>query len=72
MELGNLERIEDLRLVWKNEAYDFTPWLAEEDNMNILENMIGIDISEGIREEILDNMKLIRRVIKCYHQRKEA
>ncbi len=31
MELGNLERIEDLRLIWKNEAYDFKPWLAEED-----------------------------------------
>ncbi|MCF6464752.1 DUF4268 domain-containing protein [Clostridium sp. Cult2] len=46
MELGNLERIEDLRLVWKNEAYDFTPWLAEEDNMNILGDTIGIDISE--------------------------
>lgn len=46
MELGNLERIEDLRLVWKNEASDFTPWLAQEDNMNILGDTIGIDISE--------------------------
>ena len=46
MELGYLEKIEDLRLVWKNEAYDFTPWLAEEDNMNILGDTIGIDISE--------------------------
>ncbi len=46
MELGNLERIEDLRLVWKNEAYDFTPWLAEEDNMSILGDAIGIEITE--------------------------
>lgn len=28
MQLGELERM-DLRSVWKNEAYDFTPWLAE-------------------------------------------
>lgn len=50
MELGNLERIEDLRLVWKNEAYDFTPWLAEEDNMSILGDAVGIEISEMTTE----------------------
>lgn len=46
IELGNLEKINDLRLIWKNEAYDFTPWLAEEDNMSILGDTIGIEISE--------------------------
>lgn len=50
MELGNLERIEDLRLVWRNEAYDFTPWLAEEDNMSILGDAVGIEISEMTTE----------------------
>lgn len=46
IKLGNLEKIDDLRLIWKNEAYDFTPWLAEEENMSILGETIGIEISE--------------------------
>ena len=28
--LGKLTKITDLRKVWKNESYDFTPWLARE------------------------------------------
>lgn len=35
MELGSLEKLEDLRIVWRHEALDFTPWLAEEDNIAI-------------------------------------
>jgi len=46
MELGYLNKIENLRKVWRNEAIDFTPWLAEEDNMNILADTIGVEISE--------------------------
>lgn len=46
MELGSLEKLEDLRIVWRHEALDFTPWLAEEDNIAILGNAIGIEISE--------------------------
>lgn len=50
MELGNLEKIEDLRVIWRHEALDFTPWLAEEDNINILGDAIGIEISEVTTE----------------------
>lgn len=50
MGLGNLERIEDLRQVWQHEALDFTPWLADEDNIAILGDAIGIEISEIITE----------------------
>lgn len=42
MQLGNLQRVRDLRSVWKNEAYDFTKWLAKEENLAILSNEIGI------------------------------
>ena len=44
MELGNLQKFRDLRSVWKNEAHDFTTWLAKEKNIAILSDEIGIDI----------------------------
>ena len=43
-QLGKLEKIEDLRSTWKHEAMDFTPWLAEEENLSMLSEAIGIDI----------------------------
>ena len=33
-----------MRSVWKNEAYDFTKWLAKEENLAILSNEIGIEM----------------------------
>lgn len=42
--LSKLEEIEDLRKVWPNEATDFTPWLAKEENLAQLSNAVGIDI----------------------------
>ncbi len=44
MKLGKLEQITDLRSVWKNEAKDFTPWLAKDENLEALGDAIGIDI----------------------------
>lgn len=44
MKLGKLEQITDLRSVWKHEAKDFTPWLAKEENLEILSEAVGIDI----------------------------
>lgn len=46
VQLGRLEKFKDLRLVWKNEAQDFTKWLAKEENLNLLGNELdmGIDL----------------------------
>lgn len=44
MKLGKLEQVTDLRSIWKHEAKDFTPWLAKEENMEILSEAVGIDI----------------------------
>lgn len=44
-QLGILEEITDLRQVWPKEAADFTPWLAEEENIAILADMVGMDIT---------------------------
>lgn len=46
--LGRIERIEDLRLVWKNEATDFTPWL--QNNIDVLSEALGLDIQLVDRE----------------------
>ncbi len=43
--LKKLEEIKDLRTIWANEASDFTPWLSEEDNIALLSDAIGIDIT---------------------------
>ena len=41
--LGRLEKVE-LRDFFKDEAKDFTPWLAEEENLQLLGETLGIDI----------------------------
>ncbi|MBF0383455.1 MAG: DUF4268 domain-containing protein [Magnetococcales bacterium] len=40
--LGQLQRVE-LRTIWQTEDCDFTPWLAQEENLAILGKTIGID-----------------------------
>jgi len=52
MGLGKFESV-DIRSEWKNEEYDFTPWLALEENIQILadELMLELDV-EGIEVPI--------------------
>jgi hypothetical protein len=48
--LGKLERVE-LRDIWKNEAGDFTPWLAKEENIAILGETIGRELEVEAQEQ---------------------
>ena len=41
--LGRLNKVE-LRDFFENEARDFTPWLAEEENLELLSDTLGLDI----------------------------
>ena len=52
-ELGRLERVE-LRGVWPNEATDFTPWLAEEENLSILAETLNMELEIEGREVKLE------------------
>lgn len=49
-ELGKIERVEDLRKIWPNEARDFTAWLAQDENLAMLGEAVGIDIDLEERE----------------------
>lgn len=49
-ELGKIERVEDLRKIWSNEARDFTVWLAKNENLTMLGEAVGIDINLEERE----------------------
>ena len=49
-ELGKIEQIEDLRTIWPHEEQDFSKWLAQEENLSLLSEAIGIDIVLEERE----------------------
>ncbi len=42
--LGKMTEVTDLRTIWKDEANNFTPWLAKEDNIALLGDKLGIEI----------------------------
>ncbi|MGN0478700.1 MAG: DUF4268 domain-containing protein, partial [Hominenteromicrobium sp.] len=48
--LGKIEKINDLRSVWPHEAHDFSKWLSHEENLALLSDTIGIEISLAERE----------------------
>src|ERR1700758_1105226 len=46
--LGTLESV-DLRQIWLDEARDFTPWLAQAENLQLLSNAVGLELEfEGM------------------------
>lgn len=59
--LGRLERV-DLREVWDTEAGSFTPWLAREDNLELLGKTIGVELELEATEK---NVGPFRADILC-------
>lgn len=47
--IGKLEKV-DLRDLWKHEERDFSAWLAQEENLAMLSDVIGVDINLIERE----------------------
>ena len=51
-ELGRLEQV-DVRTVWTNEATEFTPWLARQENLDILGETLGLSLeTESVEKEV--------------------
>lgn len=48
--LGRLTPVE-LRNIWSSEASDFTPWLAREENLSILGEVLGVDLELEAQEQ---------------------
>ena len=48
--LGRLEKVE-LRDIWEKEDMHFTPWLAKEENMDLLSSTIGLDLIVEAQEK---------------------
>ncbi|WP_282124991.1 DUF4268 domain-containing protein [Marinifilum flexuosum] len=43
--LGKLKKIDNLRTIWENEQTDFSKWLSKEENLELLSEEIGINLS---------------------------
>ena len=53
--LVKLEKIDNLRTIWKNETADFTKWLSQEENLNLLGEAVGMDLERiGTEERVGD------------------
>lgn len=61
MKLGRLEKL-DLRTYWKKEDTEFTPWLAREENIQLLSETIGIELEVKSQEK---NVGPFRADILC-------
>ena len=53
MTIPNLSRLEhvELREKFKSESSDFTPWLAEDENISLLGDTIGLDLQVEAQEK---------------------
>ncbi|MFH0980578.1 MAG: DUF4268 domain-containing protein [Planctomycetota bacterium] len=59
--LGKLEKV-DVHEYWANEAQDFTPWLAQEENIALLGEQIGQELEV---QQIEEHIGLFRADIVC-------
>ncbi len=56
MKLGKLKEI-DIREVWKHEQYDFSKWLASEENINELGNTLNLSLTDVETEKFVGNYR---------------
>lgn len=54
--LGKLEEI-DIRKVWQHEQYDFSKWLSEEDNIQLLGNALSLSLTDVETEKFVGSYR---------------
>lgn len=57
MKLYSLDEITDLRTIWSHESNDFTPRLSQDDNINVLADAIGLEITVDESESQVGNFR---------------
>ena len=57
-QLSTLENV-DIRSIWENETNEFTPWLANSDNIDHIGEAIGIDLTVEEKRNLWDHIELI-------------
>ena len=60
IDLGVITRVENLRSIWPDEARDFTPWLAKEENLKLLGDAVGLERRRHSQAYCLVGARLIR------------
>ena len=56
--IGRMQRIDDLRTVWPHEEYDFSKWLAQEENLSELGDALGIEMELEETESPVGNFSV--------------
>ena len=56
MELGKLKEI-DIRKVWAHEQYDFSDWLAKEENIQYLGDTLNLSLSDVEKEKFVGSYR---------------
>ena len=52
MKLGKLQEV-DIRTVWQHEQYDFSKWLAAEENIQELGDVLGLHDCQPARDQLV-------------------
>ena len=52
MKLGKLHEV-DIRKVWPHEQYDFSKWLAAEENIQELGNVLNLSLTDIEKERLV-------------------
>ncbi len=56
MGIGRLERV-DIRKIWKHEQYDFSDWLAKKENIEELNNILGVSLVDVEKEKAVGDFR---------------
>lgn len=57
MKLGKIEEV-DIRKVWAHEQYDFSKWLAEDENIKALGEVLNLSLSDVNTEQFVMYAKI--------------